>query len=174
MGTVPERDLILEVSNLLRYFASLRKEIARLYLRHDERGLLENVHAQLDSVLDATEKATHEIITVLEEINSLAVSIQRNKSNPAEVESQCAQLRSLAVKGLESCTFQDVTGQRINRIFMSLRYVEECVDRIADSMGRKQIESLASKVPNQSFNAPGMVGRADTGINQGEIDRLFS
>ncbi|MCH9781072.1 MAG: hypothetical protein K0U36_07310 [Alphaproteobacteria bacterium] len=167
-----QENLVIEIANMLKYFAKLRKEVSKLYLRQNNRGLLENVTAQLEAVLGSSDVAFAELISVLEEVNEQAATLQASADN-AEQQLQAQNIRNLVVRGIEVCTLQDVAGQRIARIILSLKFVEECVDRLATSIGRRHVEELSARWETDSYNAPGIIGRGDTGISQKEVDRLF-
>ncbi|MCH9734417.1 MAG: hypothetical protein K0U78_07680 [Actinomycetia bacterium] len=175
MPSSPEaqENLVIEIANLLKYFAKLRREVAKLYLRQNNRGLLENVTAQLEAVLGSSDHAFSELISVMEEVNEKAASLQAHSQDEVIV-TGAQEIRDLAVHGIELCTLQDVASQRIARIILSLKFVEECVDRLANSIGRKHVEELSNRMEPDAYNAPGMLGQGDTGISQPEVDQLFN
>jgi chemotaxis protein CheZ len=79
---------------------------------------------------------------------------------------------------LEACSFQDLTGQRINKIVGSMKFVEERVNVMADLCGREEVQALTDQweLPQQVDDGVALDGpqRAGVGISQDEIDQLFN
>ena len=79
---------------------------------------------------------------------------------------------------MESCTFQDITGQRVTRVIKSMKFVEERVNAMIDLWGRDDIEGMGFDLPDTKptgdealLNGPQIPGEE---ISQDEIDKLFA
>lgn len=170
-----------EIISLVQYVQRFREEIAQMVQRQDNGTHFENMADQLDAIVAATEEATHTILAQTEQIDTLANEIKASKGNPAEVEKLCDQLGEHTMLVMEACTFQDITGQRVNKIVRSMKFVEERVEKITSIWGKDQIEEMAKKMntdPSSKktgdealLNGPALP--KETAISQDEIDKLF-
>ncbi len=169
--TGPSESLVKEVAAMGAYFDRLVREVALLHLRQGNMELVGDLSGLLDSVTKATEDATHAIISALESISENAVKIRTRSDAPPEVET----IQRLAIKGLEACTFQDVTGQRLNRIITSLDYLKGAVQRIVEIVGKDQVTQMTSRLARGgAFEKDDSTrGRDSAEITQAEIDALF-
>ena len=82
------------------------------------------------------------------------------------------------MRAIEACTFQDITGQRITRVFKSMQFVEDRVNAMIDLWGREDIEALGIELPKETptgdealLNGPQLPGEE---ISQEDIDKLFA
>jgi chemotaxis protein CheZ len=71
-----------------------------------------------------------------------------------------------------------LTGQRINKIVGSMKFVEERVNAMADLCGRDEVQALADEwdLPTQVDDGVALEGpqSAGEGISQDDIDQLFA
>ncbi len=97
---------------------------------------------------------------------------------PSEIDSLCDGIATKTTAALEACSFQDLTGQRINKIVGSMKFVEERVNVMADLCGREEVQALTDQweLPQQVDDGVALDGpqRAGVGISQDEIDQLFN
>ena len=75
----------------------------------------------------------------------------------------------------EACSFQDITGQRVNKITKSLGYVEQRVNSIVSIWGESaldevKIEGITKTEDEKLLNGPQLEGK---GLSQADIDALF-
>ncbi len=132
---------------------------------------------QLDAILTSTGEATHTVLEDLEAISS-AANEMREMPDPAKVEELCDRITEKSIEGMEACSFQDLTGQRISKIVRCLRFIEARVDAMTEICGREGIEVLASGLPSDDedlddgvvLKGPQLPGEA---VSQDEIDKLF-
>ena len=174
MTTVADQRLIYEISNLAQYIERFRQEIARLNKGNPESNF-RNMSDHLDAIIAHTDSATHAILQNLEEISDLVGKIQ-DKVNDAETTALCDQAMEKTTNAMESCTFQDITGQRVTKIIRSMQFVEERVGAMVELMGRDSVEKQASELPPEEqsdtlLNGPQLPGNA---ISQDDIDKLFA
>jgi len=83
------------------------------------------------------------------------------------------------MQAMESCTFQDITGQRVTKIVRSMQFVEERVSSMIDLMGKDVVDEMGLQIREDQgepegeealLNGPQLEGQA---ISQDEIDALF-
>lgn len=172
--TLADKRLKYEISNLSQYIERFRQEIARLN-KGDPDSNFKNMSDHLDAIIAHTDSATHAILQNLEEISDLVCQIQ-DKVKDAETSELCDQAIEKTTNAMESCTFQDITGQRVTKIIRSMQFVEERVGAMVEFMGRDSVEKEASELPPEKvkdpmLNGPQLPGNA---ISQDDIDKLFA
>jgi len=167
-----------EIFNLFNYIQSLRTEIVQINSRLDERTHFQSVSDHLDEIVTSTESATDTILEQIEGIEGFVEEI-RNSGAVGRVPELCDQINEKTTAAIESCTFQDITGQRVNRIVKSMQFVEERVDAMVDLWGRADIEALRDEFGDVDdrtgdealLNGPQLPGES---ISQDDIDKLFA
>ena len=167
-----------EILNLFQYVRRLREEIGCLAQQPEGQTRFEKMSDQLDAILFSTDEATHTVLEDFETISSTAEEL-REISDPAKVEGLCDRITEKSMEGMEACSFQDLTGQRISKIIRSLRFIEERVDAMMEICGREGIEALINELPSDNedlkdgvtLQGPPLPGEA---VSQDEIDKLFS
>ncbi|OKH87831.1 protein phosphatase CheZ [Thalassospira sp. TSL5-1] len=149
-------------------------------LRHpkatDDR--LVTAASELDAIVKDTEMATHTILESAEQIDDLAMTL-KNSATSDFVADHVEQIAFIVTKIFESCNFQDITGQRINKVVKTLEFVEKRVhnmiliwgeDAFADLPMTQEEEDVAKAEDSDLLNGPQMEGE---GISQDDIDKLF-
>lgn len=174
MPTAADQRLKSEISNLAQYIERFRQEIARLNKGNPDSDF-KNMSDHLDAIIAHTDSATHAILQNLEEISDVVCQIQEKVSDP-ETNALCDQAMEKTTNAMESCTFQDITGQRVTKIIRSMQFVEERVGAMIELMGRDSVEKEATDLPSEEekdplLNGPQLPGAA---ISQDDIDKLFA
>ena len=168
-----------EILNLFKYIQKMRSEIAQINMRLDERTHFQSASEHLDEIVASTERATDGILEQLEEIDNVAGEI-RECGDADRIAELCDQINQKTMAAIESCTFQDITGQRVGRIVKSLQFVEERVDAMVELWGRNDIEEILEQLGEEIelpagdealLNGPQLPGES---ISQDEIDKLFA
>jgi hypothetical protein len=132
---------------------------------------LARVAHELDAVTAGTAQATHMILAAAEEIDQLANNL--SSALKGKIEQDLAQdISDLVIRIFEACNFQDVIGQRVNKVMTTLDVIE---DHIAIALDGAKTATPASPPPAGAAHAlhgPRLDG--DCGhISQSEIDALF-
>ena len=112
-----------ELSGLLRYIQRVRTEIAAISRPADEDFKFESMGEQLDAIVKATETATNTIMAAMEGNDDIIEKI-RAKTKSKKLQELCDQLIENYNEVFEACSFQDITGQRVNKVVKSITYVE--------------------------------------------------
>lgn len=129
---------------------------------------------ELDDIVAATEKATSEILSAAEEVQE-AGWILREKG--AET-SLCDMLDRRATDIYTACSFQDLTGQRTERVVRALRFIEQRINAMielwgADDIGSKMsalLDPLAGSHAEAFLNGPQADGE---GLGQQDVDAML-
>jgi chemotaxis protein CheZ len=158
-----------ELAAVADYIGHMKTEIAALKPNELSRERIPSANDDLGNVVQATASATHTIMAAAEEI--LGAGSLSNEEYRALVET-----RVLAI--FEACSFQDITGQRINRVFESLGQLEKRLDRFAKAVNIR--DSAEGADPEEALrqarrevlllNGP---QNEDAAIKQDDIDALF-
>lgn len=161
---------------------STKREIASLYRSENEGKGMRRVAGELDAVVDATEQATTSILAAVEEVETQANMLKAAGVETGNNDCVGAILERVIVL-YEACNFQDLTGQRINKIVNVLKFVEERLDKMIGVWGG--LEAFKDLVPAETeavkpeddhrslLNGPKL--EEDEGhVSQNDIDALFT
>lgn len=142
---------------------------------HDKNGepinagkdRLAQATSELKEVTSATEKATGEIMDACERIQSLSADAKNAQA-----------INDETIKIFEACSFQDLTGQRINNAVNALYEIEKRIDAMIAAIEGHGSIALATgpsedtrSADKKLMNGPQMPGK---GVTQDDIDRLLS
>ncbi len=172
-----DKKLQTEVLNLIQYIQRLRKEIAGIAQEKDDQTAFDGMADRLDAIVESTAQATDTILAAMEGIEGFVEQL-RAHPQPSGIDSLCDGIITRTTVAVEACSFQDLTGQRINKIIGSMKFVEERVNAMADLFGREEVQALTDQweLPQQIDDGVALEGpqRAGQGISQEEIDQLFN
>ena len=156
---------------------STKHEIASIHRSEFEGKGMRRVAGELDAVVGATEQATTNILAAVEEIESNANMLRAAGADTGNNDCVGAILDRVVVL-YEACNFQDLTGQRINKIVNALKFVEERLDKMIGVWGgldafKDLVDQDAAGGQDKSLlNGPKLKG--DEGhVAQNDIDALF-
>jgi len=169
-----EQDLFKELNGLLLYINRVRKEIAAIDRPADEDHNFDSMGDQLDAIVKSTEEATNTIMACMEK-NEEAVTALREKIDDPEALALLDNITNNGNDVFEACSFQDITGQRVNKVVKSITYVEDRVNALVEVWGKDEldkieIEELEQTEDEKLLDGPQLEGK---GLSQDEIDSLF-
>lgn len=123
---------------------------------------------ELDAVVGATEAASATIMDSCEEIQGIVEKIADEDAKNAIVDQ--------TNKIFEACSFQDITGQRINKVIKTLVTIEDTVDNLLKLFGPVDQKALPEAVDTRTEAEKLMEGPqlAGQGVSQDEIDKLLA
>ncbi len=174
MSSPDERQLKDQLTGLLRYIHRVRQEIAAIDRPADEEHQFVSMGEQLDAIVQATEKATNSIMEAMER-NEEALGKIRGMVDDAAVLSLLDEMSNNGNEVFEACSFQDITGQRVNKVVKSVTYVEERVNALVGMWGKEELAKVVVKGiyktdDEKLLEGPQMEGK---GLSQDDIDSLF-
>lgn len=154
-------EIIYQLESVLAQFSSLKTEISNISKEVLDKNFVPSIIMDLRSVIIQTEKSVTGILDVCDEINELSKGINDRNLREALI------IKSTRI--LESCNFQDLTGQRIQKIVHHLSEIESIIYKMLHFLKpdfklkyqTKKDELLNG--PQSSENAP----------SQDSIDALF-
>ena len=169
--TAHELSLYAELEGLSRFIRHAKAEIAALRPDEIQDKHLPTATDELDAIVGSTEQATNVILDSVEKIEKASTSL--------EGESKDA-IGTAITDIYEACNFQDITGQRINKVVRTLKQIEEKVaglvkafgDEIDRAAGVAQTHAAApaADADKALLNGPQLPGNANS---QADIDALF-
>ena len=162
------QDVVRELAAVADYIAHIKREIGALRANELYRDRIPTAHRELGGVVSATASATHTIMSAAEEILG---------SDEASLERYRERVESKLLEIFEACAFQDITGQRINRVVDSLAHLEKRLERFTDAVKVRDAATLeVDETLHQArrevllLNGPAAEGQ---GIAQDDIDKMF-
>ena len=165
-----------ELMGLFQYIQRVRQEIAALHKPADQEHGFGSISEQLDAIVKATSDATNTIMGAMEENEQIVGEVKKGLADKA-LAAKLDKITDNAAAVFEACSFQDITGQRINKVAKSLGYVEKHITVLINVWGKEELEKVETK-PDKVKSAdekllagPQIEGR---GVTQAEIDKLFS
>lgn len=177
----PDAFLRNEIAKLALYISEAKKEIFAISPisnpEEDKNATTINVAGmELSEVVKATEEATNSILDATDEIIKASAAMTDKASGE--------KISSLANNIYDACTFQDITGQRINKVARTLEHVELKVNRLVNlfSDSSQHLQNLEQWDKDESskkdhrpdailMNGPALTTSAPS---QDDIDKLFS
>jgi chemotaxis protein CheZ len=157
------------IEELQEFSLVIRQTKEDIALSQNDIGSLfqfNSAHDELDAVVICTAQATHIILDAAEHIESLGVHLGTEHAQ---------QLNQYITRLYESCTFQDITGQRISKVVKLLRFIETELERILSAsemqLPLNKKESLRLNEADALVHGPQL---PHTAFQQDDIDALFN
>jgi chemotaxis protein CheZ len=169
--------LSVELENLRSAIAETKREIAAL--RHPgstSPDPLVSATGELDAVVKATESATHTILATAEGLEEIVQRLSKSELD-GFVSAGMDEMKEMIIKIYEACNFQDITGQRINKVVKTMMYVEERVNAMIAIWGTDSFLGIdvpageAADADKALLDGPQLPENA---VSQDEIDKLFT
>lgn len=165
-----------EVRALSHAIQDTKREIAALVETGARNRRIEVVKDELGSVVKATENATANILSAVEDIDSIATAI-RNQAKASELQAQADEIMEAVVKVFEACNFQDLTGQRINKVVNTMKYIEERLGSILEIWGEDDFDEMEKPPEPKGLDDLDKVLTQTTDsadrVTQDDIDAMF-
>lgn len=166
-----------QIEEMNEHIHKAKVQIASLRHPKAQDDRLVSAASELDAIVKDTEMATHTILESAEQIDDLTMTL-KNSASSDFVADHVEQIAFIVTKIFEACNFQDITGQRINKVVSTLEFVEERVHNMISIWGEEAFAELpvpeveAEAIPEDAdlLNGPQLDGE---GISQDDIDKLF-
>jgi len=167
-----ELDLIHEAIN------RTKREIAVLHGKSFTGEEMMKVTGELGAVVGGTEEATQQILEAAEAIDEAASAMGKPQTaDQAARLSQDIQERVITI--FEACNFQDLTGQRINKVMTTMKFIEHHINVMMEIWGG--VDAIKAHAPAivdervgdaRLLNGPKGLGE-EGHASQGDIDAMF-
>lgn len=171
------RRLEAEMSAIRSAIQQTKTEIATLHQSGFQGKELGKVTDELDAVVDGTEQATDAILTSAETIEDRVNNLSAKLSGADQGMANDAAEAVMTI--FEACNFQDITGQRINKVVKTMRFIEDRIDSMMDIWGGmesfEEVKTLdvGPKGDAALLNGPAMAEDVNV-ASQDDIDALFN
>lgn len=179
--------LYQELGKLARFILENQKVLNGTNITGITENDIPETSNQLEGILETTEKATNQILTSTESLLEALNTLKKEINPPSTIdrgliEAFISNTQNELMKILSACNFQDLTGQRIQKIVSLIKNIEEKIlDLIVRyDLRKREIESglppqshLGSKSPSsiQLLQGP---QRKEEAFSQNDIDSLLS
>ncbi|MEP2704817.1 MAG: protein phosphatase CheZ [Roseibium sp.] len=171
---VPDLDKIrLDIADMHEAIERTKSEIANIKDDGEQSNRFVDASHELDAIVTQTEGATQSILEAAEQIQEKAWVLRENGAEDAT----CDDIDAKATEIFMACSFQDLTGQRTNKVVQVLRYLESRINTMINIWGIEDrgAEDDAGPVDSRPdahlLNGPQHVG---VGVSQSNVDELFS
>jgi chemotaxis protein CheZ len=144
------------LENLAAFINQSRIEIAALKPEQVSQEFLPKATDELDAVVHATRDATNRIMDSADVIMQIAGNLNGDDQQD---------LMNAVNTIYESCSFQDITGQRIAKVVTTLKVIEQRIDRM--------MATLNGETPSAEFKDQLPQGWVTGGAGQADIDSMF-
>jgi chemotaxis protein CheZ len=121
--TANETSLLAEIEELANTVANARAEISAIGAEDINESHIPSATDELDAIVAHTAEATNGILECCETIDTVIPRLNEEDS---------AKMQDVVTKIYESCSFQDITGQRITKVVATLKTIEAKVAHITD------------------------------------------
>lgn len=154
-------EIIYQLESVLAQFSSLKTEISNISKEVLDKNFVPSIIMDLRSVIIQTEKSVTGILDVCDEINELSKGINDRNLREALI------IKSTRI--LESCNFQDLTGQRIQKIVHHLSEIESIIYKMLHFL-KPDFKLKYQTKKDELLNGP---QSAENAPSQDSIDALF-
>jgi len=173
--------VMAEVKSLNDHIAATKEEITALKSADEANSSLSSATMELSEVVKTTENAANAILENAELIDGLVAGLRKKvpEGDPDNIETDIDKLEFISMELLTACSFQDITGQRINKVVNALNYIEERLHRMIEIWNIKQgtadthamtFASDDTREDKEMIHGP---QGGDTGMGQDDIDSMF-
>jgi chemotaxis protein CheZ len=153
-----------------RTIAAAKAEIAALQVDDITDSHIPSATDELDAIVEHTASATNAILEVCETLDGLATELM---GAAAET------LNTATTRIYEACSFQDITGQRINKVVFTLKAIDRKVAHIVStfSCGEDVLQPSASMLDVSLSDESGLLNGPQlpmSAMGQSDIDKLLA
>ncbi|MEQ8604141.1 MAG: protein phosphatase CheZ [Marivibrio sp.] len=165
----------VEIARMVKMIGRAKTELSLIKHPNADNNRIEEARNELDAIVTDTGAATEEILARAEEQMDLVTKLAGLLDGDAEQEALAAQIEEAAIKIMEACNFQDLTGQRTSKVITTLRHIEERIVAMIGIWGIEAFEDLPVPEEEAEGDAALLNGpaRSGEGISQADIDALF-
>ncbi len=166
----------VEIAQMVRVIGRAKIEIASIKHPGQEDDRMQLAASELDAIVVATETSTQNVLAASEEIESIVRKITGLHPEDDEVVTQGDLIANEIIKIFEACSFQDITGQRTNKVIKTIRFIEERILALINIWGVDAFLDLPIQTYSTAegddalMNGPQLENQ---GITQYEINALF-
>jgi chemotaxis protein CheZ len=186
-GHAGNAQLFQELGELARYINNAKKELQEVKSSNIADQHLPTATNQLDAIVQMTEQATGRIMDECDRLTMFHNDLRDRLLNMdppldpmamAGVDDALNEAATSITHVFEACNFQDITGQRIQKVVRALQEIERQVLRMVVVFGLVENQHKLDDETKESLqedaallNGPQLEGQ---GLEQDEIDAILS
>jgi len=159
-----------DLVEMAKAIARTKAEIAAIKPDAAHHGKFGEATEELDSIVQATETATSDILAAAEQIQEIAWTMREQGLDAAV----CDLIDSKATDVYTACSFQDLTGQRTRKVIQVMHYLEGRINAMIGiwgldgAMAAEAAESERAHSGEAALlNGPALPGH---GLDQADVD----
>ncbi|MGY4751123.1 protein phosphatase CheZ [Pannonibacter sp. Q-1] len=171
--SVPDLNRIrLDIADMHEAIERTKREISNIKKEDEESNRFTDASHELDAIITQTEGATQDILNAAEKIQEYAWTLRENGAD----ESVCDDIDAKATEIFMACSFQDLTGQRTQKVVHVLRYLESRINLMIGIWGIEDVNADDTAGPVDSrpdahlLNGPQLAGK---GVSQSFVDDVM-
>ncbi|WP_448191197.1 protein phosphatase CheZ [Azospirillum sp. sgz301742] len=150
-----------------------RREVAALRPPDGANDKILSATNELDAIVISTERASFEILNAAEKLMELSNKLRAGGADGG----LCNEIEGEVSNIFTACSFQDLTGQRTNKVVNALRYIEQRINAMIGIFGEDALaairihhESTDTRPDAHLLNGPQLDG---LGVSQADVDGMF-
>ena len=154
-----------ELDQLTQTVARTQDELVSLKPEQISGLRVGSAHAELDAVISHTERAAGDFLEAVEELEEIAGSLPKKKAES---------IRTITTRMLEASTFQDISGQRLDKAKKEIREIDDCISAVLAVLGHDvEAEEVDETIQTDDdlLNGPQHEG---AGSSQEDVDALLA
>jgi chemotaxis protein CheZ len=180
-------NLFAEIGELAKFINNAKKELSEIKGEEITSKEIPDASNQLGAIVQMTEAATGRIMDELDGMSQLQNDLRDrliNMDPPLDPDALSAVDAALndctasITKIYEACNFQDITGQRIQKVVRALQEIERHVLRMVVVFGLKQkdeqLDEATRAMLDENANLLQGPALAGQGLEQDDIDAILS
>jgi len=140
-GTTHDNELdgvAVELRELLQFIGAAKHELVGMQPKSLSNRDIPDANIELDAVVSATEDAAGVIMDVGDIIGAVADELDDDTLS--------TKLNDAASELFQASSFQDLTGQRINKVNKTLLHLEERLNALADAIGDDFVQESETEI----------------------------
>lgn len=171
-----EADVRVEIAQMVRSIGRTKSELAAIKHPMADDDRIKNASSELDEIVVATQTATDDILQSTERIGELLDEILARHTGDEKLYALTEEAGQELVNIMEACSFQDITGQRVNKVVNTIRYIQDRILAMIGIWGADAFMDLPVKEDEPQtegealLNGPAL---GNEGLSQSDIDALF-
>ena len=166
----------VEIADIAGRINATKLEIAALRHPLEKESKFTIAAEELGTVVKSTETATNSIMTNAESIDEVIQELRAQVTDGYQ-SSRLGDVADSITRIYEACNFQDLAGQRINKVVRTLAFIEERIGALMATWDERDLAvlpmgpDLIKQDGDLKLNGP--VAAQEQAISQDDIDALF-
>lgn len=168
--------ITLDLADMANAIAETKKQISAMGRENGDDDKITIASSELDAIVSTAEKATGDILNAAEQVQEIAWSLrEKDIDNDAS-----DKLDKYATDIYTACSFQDLTGQRTDKVINVLQFIENRVMAMMDiwkieegdeDHAIEQFDGIDNRPDAHLLNGPQLEHKASS---QNDIDDMMS